>query len=1530
MAQKINKKLVGVLILSIMVLMTVAAVVLVNNLPAPDPTKYAKDGEKYMSDGDYDRAIQAFQRAYSKDPSQNPEYLIKAAKCAVELGEIGKARNCIQLAKVRDPRNASALEMDLDIEYELAPYIGTVNQWNGVVERASNMLGMDEFAQSARTHLILGTAYLQLQKEDPTFESKGTAELKRALELDPTSVEALTAISEQMSRTAIEKEASGSMAEGRDVRAARVGLINAAIGKCGAESAEKKLELETLLARFKVVDGDIDEGLKILEEQAKAETDRIDARLMLGRLYSGAFSVRLEPDYEKATKYLKSAIEGDPTRPAPYLALGRVLKIERERSDSDSGKEAKLEELRALYNQGLEKIERSKHFRKLGNNQARVQMLEELFLQELALNREASSAQDKESSLARAERVIERLKEERSVDSMEVHFTTAHLFAARGDLIPATREAEAALAAQGGQNNPAIMRLCADLYTRQGQWGAGRDVLRSLIRLDPNDPSLYIGLARVLLRLNQPTEALAALQPSQPESVRNALINNPDAVKARVDAYQQLKDYEHATAEAKKLGEGSSDDVVRQAGLLVAEGQYAEAESKLKDVLQKEPKNENAIRTLLQLYEASKRGDEGRAFIDHLVSQNPDNRNFKRFQIAMMSNLTKEERDQKVLEFINEEPDELTRYTALVGYYENRGELDKAIQSLDQAERISPESGSIIEGQFTLALRRKDWDRAAKYAKRSADLNSDGTNGKMCEGRLALARAGDARQAGDAAESKRLTDQAIELMTIALENYPQNSQGWTYLAGALLDSGRTEEAKSRLQHALAINPTNAYASMFLARIAANEGNEREERRYLADASRGLPDDQWVQDRLRYYTEKDNPESGVEAREKIAKDDPDNLENWVRLARLYADPKVGSVDKAIGAYRRAIDLTDEKLALGAELADYYGSEAVNRPGDGDALLKGMFDAETDKSKKALISAAMGRFYERQQILATADRHYRQAAFLDPSFRVLSIVAEFYARTGKFKEALEQYDKIRVMSEITPDQKRDVDSRMIAILLTTGDLPRAKSMIDSFVESYPDDSQGLIFEGAYHRIGGDIEKAMEAFNRHLAKDPDNAVALWQRGQLHLLRGRWQSAIDDLSKSKAYKPDAFEYQHRIALADALLEAGRGDEAIGELQQILDTNPDQVSVAESLVDAYTRVRPPRFSDAENLIYRYQSRFSRDARWPTLLGKLGELAQDWDKAVSGYEQAAELGGYQPEAIRSLFTAFRSAGRPQPVIDFATNKLSSSLLERIPEALSVLAWAYYQTGQQEKCFETFDRALQATGTNFQAYQFVMGDIVMNLGPQAALARALEQVKADPENREKLKALVHLYKFNDRSEDAIRTCDEVLKIASGDADLIFAHLAKGMLLSSEKQYEEARAEYEEVLKLNPDQSMTLNNLAYLLGVELKKPEEALVYAKKAAQLQPNNPDVLDTYGWNLALLKRYGEAAGTLLRALEADKNNVDVIYHLAELYRDKGDTEESALMYRRALKILDTPQKDTRGYLPNIKQALKEMGQAEE
>lgn len=1528
MARKLNKNLVGALVLLGMVLMAVTGIVLLKNLPGQDPTKYAADAEKFREEGDYKRAMQTFARAFTKDPNENPTYLVKAAECAIEAGDLARARQFIGTAKVQDARFKPAIQIGLELEFELANLYGSSALWSRVLESAKEMLSLDESSESALALHALGTSYLQLRGEDESYKEKGITALRRAHELDPSDVDVIKTLAGEYWRSARAKKADGELDDAEALQKSRVLLIETGIANHqGSEDGEGLAKLKRLQARYMVLEGSVQEGFALLRILAEEEKTQTDAHVILAKLYLGGATIGIEQDLDKAAKNLKEALSIEPKNGQIYELLARVYQYQRYGSTDSEQITAIMQEERALYERGLEAVERSKHFRELQNNRSRIAFIEGLFMLDL---RSPGVKRDKalqESKLLAAEGWIEKLKDEVSGQSFEVRFMTARLFFARGEIVVATREAEAAQELARGRANLALEKLLTDLYTHQGQWGAARKSLKRAFAMSAADPALYIEMGRILLKEGRAAAALRFLKPSGPDTVRQALAKDRNAIALCIDAYRQLSQFELANAESQRLGESSPADQLRTATIMIWEERYTEAEEKIKAVLKEAPKDPSAIRAMLSLYRDTSRSDEARAMVKSLLLDDPENRDYKRYALVLMEDTDGQARDDLVLKYLEEEEDDLTRFVALASFFNDRGDEEKTRTYLDKAEALRPDDSGIIEKQFGLALSAHDWERADKYVQRSKELNLDGTEGKMFEGRVALARGQVEEAAGRDAEAREFHEQAIDLMKVGLQKYRSYSLGWTYLSQAYIAAARTEEAKEVLARAIEVDPTNGHAHRALARIAATEENEDAERRYLTSAQKALPDDAWIKSRLQFYEEKENPSEGIATREKRRAEDPEDTQNLVLLARLYGDERMGQYEKAAEAYRASLKLSKGDLPLAREMAAFFASDRVGRPSEGERLLKDMLRNEENLPRKSLIAASLGQFYESQEHLATADRYYRLAVSLNSSKQSLAIAADFYSRTGRLSDALEYYERTLAVADDNPDIAHHTRSRIVAVLLAMGDLDRAKGKVDDFLARYPDDPQAMIYEGAYHRIGGDVRKAKEAFDRHLEREPDNATALWQRGQLFLLLGRWEKAIQDLRNSKASEPDAFGYKHRIALADALIEAGRGDEAVDELRSILEAHPEEQTVAEALVDVYKRVTPARFSDAENLVYRYMRKYPRDYKWPQLLGILGKLSKNSEQEIEGYEKAAELGQYQPEVVRPLFRAYKDAGRFGAIIQYATEKLSSDLLERDPEILTSLGWAYLKAGRQEECSQAYAQALVVTGKDFAEHTIVVNSVVGALGAKSALNWAESMAKMDPDNVNMRRALVHLFKMNDKTDRAIAECDHIMEMTPVDSDMVFAHMAKGMLLNTLDQSQQAKTEYEAALKIDPDQPMALNNLAYLLAKSLDKPAEALPYAKRASRLRPQDDNVLDTYGWVLSLNGKLGDATGTLLRALEINRDNLDATFHLGLVFLKQKEFEEARFRLNRAKELAESQSRSDE--LPKIIKALKEADDLE-
>lgn len=113
------------------------------------------------------------------------------------------------------------------------------------------------------------------------------------------------------------------------------------------------------------------------------------------------------------------------------------------------------------------------------------------------------------------------------------------------------------------------------------------------------------------------------------------------------------------------------------------------------------------------------------------------------------------------------------------------------------------------------------------------------------------------------------------------------------------------------------------------------------------------------------------------------------------------------------------------------------------------------------------------------------------------------------------------------------------------------------------------------------------------------------------------------------------------------------------------------------------------------------------------------------------------------------------------------------------------------------------------------------------------------------------------------------------------DDVTANLLLGMNYEMQGRGEDAVSHYETVYSVAPDNLVVLNNLAWLY--QDSRPTRALELASKAAELYPDNADVLDTYGWILGKNNNRSQAIEVLERALELSPGNPSITDHLASL-----------------------------------------------
>ena len=143
------------------------------------------------------------------------------------------------------------------------------------------------------------------------------------------------------------------------------------------------------------------------------------------------------------------------------------------------------------------------------------------------------------------------------------------------------------------------------------------------------------------------------------------------------------------------------------------------------------------------------------------------------------------------------------------------------------------------------------------------------------------------------------------------------------------------------------------------------------------------------------------------------------------------------------------------------------------------------------------------------------------------------------------------------------------------------------------------------------------------------------------------------------------------------------------------------------------------------------------------------------------------------------------------------------------------------------------------------------------------------------------------------------------------------------LQYERQHDfvRAREHYHRAVAAGLQSPGLFNELAWVeVESGVGDPSVAVQYAERALRMQPDNPDILDTYGW---ALHRAGRSAEGLRPLQEAFRRKPDIFcihYHLGAAYLALGAREPAERHFRRQLERTDTRE------AVFARRALAEMG----
>jgi tetratricopeptide (TPR) repeat protein len=200
----------------------------------------------------------------------------------------------------------------------------------------------------------------------------------------------------------------------------------------------------------------------------------------------------------------------------------------------------------------------------------------------------------------------------------------------------------------------------------------------------------------------------------------------------------------------------------------------------------------------------------------------------------------------------------------------------------------------------------------------------------------------------------------------------------------------------------------------------------------------------------------------------------------------------------------------------------------------------------------------------------------------------------------------------------------------------------------------------------------------------------------------------------------------------------------------------------------------------------------------------------------------------------------------------------------------------------------------------------LGDVLLARGnPEKAIAPLLEAVRLDPDHElahyDLSRAYFDLGRYKEAAEEAVAALKTDPEMTTGRINLgINAMTNLGLSLMNQEKYEDAIRCFRRIEK---EFAKTYFNLGLIL-FRTHRDKEALVYFKKAVEIEPDDPEYLNLIGQTYGELGNYKAAEKSLCRSLEIDSGDFRSFYDLGNLFlKIREKRKEAKRLLERAIEI---------------------------
>ncbi len=673
----------------------------------------------------------------------------------------------------------------------------------------------------------------------------------------------------------------------------------------------------------------------------------------------------------------------------------------------------------------------------------------------------------------------------------------------------------------------------------------------------------------------------------------------------------------------------------------VAKSEFKKAAIEFKNVVQLDPKDDVAHYELGETYLKLKQGDEAFRSFSRAASINPENlkAQLKVGEIYLLGERVQEAKEKAEL-VLKASPDDIEALLLVSGIQVQEQDLEAAMSTLEKVVSIDP-------GHF--------------------------------QAHLSLARLFLAK--GDLEEAEK-----AYLHTISLD--PSALKPRIELSGIYANRGEWDKAETELKRMLEASTSKHEALGLLAFFYETRGNrDQAEKTYLAMVD-SAPEGEVapLMNLAGYYARQQSYEKALEAMEKAAAIQKDNLDVPVSMAQLHLDfQKTSEAEALVDAV-----LVKDKGHVGANLLK--GRLDLARRDFGRALER--FELVVRESPQN----AMAHYFKALCLLGKGERELAQqdllkSVELNPGMvDARFILAEFYLRDRDLELARQQ---IEIVMKQAPSNVRAL-MLQASLKSLEGDVKGAETVFQRVIELDPNYSPAYLRLGVLYSMNKENEAGLRSFEKALQLDPQGPQGMGALGfivRMYVQEKKYDQAFGICEKHKQQAGDT-------AASSALIEHLQGSiflakedtlKAQQHFEKAIEIEPNILAPYLALATIYRQEN--RLSEA---ISQYETILNRNPNYLAgymALGTIYDQQGDGGKAEIYYRKALAIKSDFAPAANNLAWNLADRGKN---IDEALG-FAQTAKEHMPDSPSVmdtLGWIYYLKGSYLNAIAEFQDALQ--------------------------------------------------------------------------------------------------------------------------------------------------------------------------------------------------------------------------------------------